>query len=152
MNRTVLSLIFFFLMVPSQAEQRLTKAEVTKILNSVTAAAQARDIEGVMQHFATDAVIILQTEGRSYPMTTEQYRAQTVQGWKQMPKSTLEIKNIQIKLSPDGKKATATDVSVETADLDGRKIKAETHETAEIELVDGVPKNKKLTDVMQMQK
>lgn len=148
--RKIIILLFILLVVPVQADQRLSKAKISKMLKSIADAAQARDIEGMMQHFAPSAIITLETNGKKYPMSIDQYRAQTLQGWKQMPNSTLTIKNLKITVSPNGKKAQATDISVETADLNGRKIKAETHETTQIELIDGSPKITSLTGVMQM--
>ena len=64
------------LSLSAAAVQRLTKGGIAKMVDKMTRAAQERNVEQLMKHFAPEAVITLHTEGRKLVMSPRRVSCQ----------------------------------------------------------------------------
>ena len=143
-----LLLVLFYFLVACSAETTLNTGSVNQMLDDMLESVQKKDADKLVSYFTADAVIILDVPpkmGGKREINKSQYAQMLKEGWATPAKFTYEVKDIKIKISKDKKKATVSDITLETVEMNGKIVaKAKTQETMEIVLSDGKPEIKSL--------
>jgi ketosteroid isomerase-like protein len=124
----------------------LTDAEIRGFMQSVAAAARARDVPRLAALLADDAEIALTTRMQGVDRTNRISKADYValldRGYlamKDLEAYEYDIVEMQVALDGDGRAATVESQVVETVTLDGRRHSTRSHETTRIERRQGRP-------------
>lgn len=123
-------------------EAKITEENVLNMLIKMEQAAISHDIPSLTENISENAIITMDMPsnmGGKQTFTLGSYKEMLKQGWEMPAKSTYEIKDIQISVASDGMSATATDITVETVEMDGKVISAEIAERIEIISENGKP-------------
>ena len=78
------ALVFGLLMLllpAAHAAEALTPDSIRAMYAEMTAAAQARDIEGVLRHMTEDARVLIKDSGNNLDLDMTMYRDLLQQGW-----------------------------------------------------------------------
>lgn len=124
----------------------LTDAEVRSFMQSVAAAARARDVPRLAALLDDDAEIALTTRMQGVDRTNRISKADYValldRGYlsmKDLEAYEYDIVEMQVALDADGRAATVESQVVETITLGGRRHSTRSHETTRIERRQGRP-------------
>lgn len=131
---------------PQTATAPLTDAEVRSFMQSIAAAARARDVPRLAALLDDDAEIALTTSMRGVDRTNRISKADYValldRGYlsmKDLEAYEYDIVEMQVALDADGRAATVESQVVETVTLGGRRHSTRSHETTRIERRQGRP-------------
>ena len=120
---------------------KISKTNIMAILDAMDQALVRKDAGLVVAKFASNAVIIVTVvEGPgTTTMTndTSAYRRDVEAGFKSFDDYKLQRKDVIVRISPDGQKATSLSTLVETYRFAGNAERAVTKESATFELVEG---------------
>ncbi len=129
--------------------KRLTEADVRTVMGSVEASVKRHDANGLVAHFAPNAMIMVSMPGTSggglSRMSVGEYKTMMEGLWKVQLQSSYEVSNREVALSANGRSATARDLAREIVLLPGERMESLSKQKAEIALVDGVPRIISLT-------
>jgi len=107
------------------ADTGLTEGNVRKILGLVEQAVISHDAEKLMSHFSDDAKIVLELPenmGGKVEFDVDSYKSMLKQSWAMPAKFTYEVRDIKINIDPKGDRATVSDVTLETIEMNGQII------------------------------
>ncbi|RDE19674.1 nuclear transport factor 2 family protein [Motiliproteus coralliicola] len=121
----------------------MTENDVRKMLNQMEQAVLSHDADKLISYLADDAEIILELPanmGGKVTLNVDSYKAMLKQSWAMPANFTYEVRDIEINMGPNGHRATASDVTLETVEMNGQIIaSSETVETIEIIYKEGKP-------------
>lgn len=125
------------------ADSGMTEDDVQKMLNQMEKAVLSHDADKLISHLTDDAIIILELPanmGGKVNLDVDSYKEMLKQSWAMPAKFTYEVKNIEINVDPSGDRATASDVTLETIEMNGQIIaSSRTIEKIDIVQKDGKP-------------
>lgn len=128
----------------SLAETPLTQLSISHMAKMMEEAAKEHDTEKLISHFTKDAQITLDMPanmGGKMVLGVNQYEKLLKQGWAMPAKFTYETKDLIITVASDGKSATATDLTIETIEINGKVImSSKSREKITIISLNGIPK------------
>lgn len=130
------------------SDKRLTEADVQAVMGGVEASVKRHDANGLVAHFAPNAMIMVSMPGTSgglSRMSVGEYKTMREGLWKVQLHSSYEFSNREVALSSNGRSATARDMAKEIVLLPGERMESLSKQKAEIALVDGVPRIISLT-------
>lgn len=141
MKALILSLLLLAL-PQAYAADRLTEDSVRAFYNQLTAAAQARDIDGVLGHMSEDARVHIKAAaaGGDMNLDMKQYRELLRQGWSTLDGYQVTVAIQHVEIATDGQSATLSGLTEERYQLQGQTQQSRSQETASLRLVDGEPK------------
>lgn len=145
--KALLVLTLICLPWPAQAINRLSENDLKLMITHMQQAIKRKDANSLLSYFTGDALITLDMPaqfGGKQVMKLPQYKATLIQAWKQFPTSSIEIRDIKIKLAADGKSATITDLTIEKIPLNGKTITGKTQEKLAVVLLKGQARIKSL--------
>lgn len=148
------ALVFGLLMLllpAAHAAEALTPDSICAMYAEMTAAAQARDIEGVLRHMTEDARVLIKDSGNNLDLDLDMtmYRDLLQQGWGAIEGYQVTISIDSIEVAADGQSATVIDQTQESYQAQGQTLQTSTRETATLRLVDGAPKISLIEAVVQ---
>jgi ketosteroid isomerase-like protein len=135
-----------------QAADRLSDENIRAMYAQLIAAAQDKDVEGVLEHMSDAVHISIQAPadmGGGMEMDKRQYREMLTQGWDGVDDYRLEVDIQQIDIAADGQSASVRDLTTESMRIQGVPIQASTLETATLQLLDGKVKFSRIEGVIQ---
>lgn len=125
------------------AEAIISESDVRKMLSEMEQAVISQDADRLLSNFSTDAKITLDMSanmGGKMEVNVKNYKSMLKQAWAMPAKFTYEVKDIQINVEPDGLHATASDVIIETIEVNGKVIaSSRTRERIKIISKEGKP-------------
>nr|WP_298167208.1 hypothetical protein [uncultured Pseudomonas sp.] len=136
----------------AQAADRLTEENIGAMYAQMVAAAQDKDVEGVLEHMSDEVRIRIQAPsamGGDMEMDKRQYRELLTQGWDGVDEYRLDVEIQQIDIAADGQSASVRDLTRETLRIQGSEVEASTLETATLQLLDGKVKFSRIEGVIQ---
>lgn len=143
-----------FAVPAAHAESPLTEARVMATFDQIETAVRAKDVSGVVRHFAPDAIIRLvmppAAGGQTLELSVADYARMLQDGWAMAADSTYAVENIVIEISADGRSAEVSDTTVESMKVQGRTISSRTQERFSVESRSGSPVITRLTGEVQM--
>lgn len=99
----------------------ISERQIRAILNAMTAAAEQKDVDGIMKYMAPNITIKLTirlgTGSQQRSLTREQYRQSLQRGFETTERRSGKYTNLKIQIAPNGQTATATYTLVEEATL-----------------------------------
>jgi ketosteroid isomerase-like protein len=120
------------------AEAPLTEARIRSLCGEIESAVRRKDAQGVVRHFARDAVIRLvmplSAGGQALELTVEDYARMLEDGWAMAGDSTYAVEDVVIAIGPDGRSAEVSDTTVESVKVQGRTLSSRTRERFGVEL------------------
>ena len=126
------------------AETSLTEQSVSKMLKVMEEAVKAQDAENLISHFSKEAKITFEMPanmGGKMEMDVTGYKSILLQAWALPAKYTYDSQDLVITVASDGKSAIATDVTIETLEVNGKVImSSKTREDVTVKLFNGIPK------------
>ncbi len=146
------ALVFGLLMLllpAAHAAEALTPDSIRAMYAEMTAAARARDIEGVLRHMTEDARVLIKDSGNNLDLDMTMYRDLLQQGWGAIEGYQVTISIDSIEVAADGQSATVIDQTQESYQAQGQTLQTSTRETATLRLVDGAPKISLIEAVVQ---
>lgn len=148
------ALIFSLLLLAlpqAYAADRLTEDGVRSFYNQLTAAAQARNVDGVLGHMSEDARVLIKgaDAGGDMNLDMTQYRDLLRQGWSTLDGYQVTVAIQRIEVAEDGQSATLNAQTEESYQLQGQTQQSRSQETANLRLVDGEPKITQVEVVVQ---
>ena len=118
------------------AEKAISEPEVLDLLNKIEAAAKKKDANGVVGNISEKAQIraTVTASGQTQTLTLSrgQYRIMVQQSFETGSNYVYNRQNTQVKISPDGKTAIATDEVTESLTVNGRVVSSVASEVATI--------------------
>lgn len=126
----------------TESGAKITEESVRNMLTQMEQAAVAHDVGMLTKHIAADATITFDLPaamGGKQEISLGDYKEMLTQGWSMPATYTYEVKDIQVSVASDGMSATATDVTIETVEMDGQMMSTETNERLEITADNGKP-------------
>ncbi|XHX81156.1 MAG: nuclear transport factor 2 family protein [Stenomitos frigidus ULC029] len=110
---------------PNPIKQSRTSAiserQIRAILNAMTAAAEQKDVDGIMKYMAPNITIKLTirlgTGSQQRSLTREQYRQSLQRGFETAERRSGKYTNLKIQIAPNGQTATVAYTLVEEATL-----------------------------------
>ncbi len=135
-----------------QAADRLSEENIGAMYAQLIAAAQDKDVEGVLEHMSDDVHISIQAPadmGGGMEMDKRQYREMLTQGWDGVDDYRLKVDIQQIDIAADGQSANVRDLTTESMRIQGVQVQASTLETATLQLLDGKVKFSRIEGVIQ---
>jgi len=147
--KQMLMLVLFIITFSVSAESKLTTESVTQMLNEIQKSVLAQDAEKFAAFFTDDAKINIEMPanmGGDMNLDKPKYINMLKLGWAVKDvEYTYEVKNIEIKISANGKSATVKDLTFETIKMGGKIIaSSKSEETLNVIVSEGVPKVKNL--------
>ncbi len=136
----------------AQATDRLTEENIGAMYAQLIAAAQDKNVEGVLEHMSDEVRIRIQAPsamGGDMEMDKRQYRELLTQGWDGVDDYRLEVEIQQIDIAADGQSASVRDLTRETLRIQGSEVEASTLETATLQLLDGKVKFSRIDGIIQ---
>ncbi|UUY07390.1 DUF4440 domain-containing protein [Pseudomonas sp. J452] len=145
-----LLLALMMLVVPvAHAADRLSEDNIRAMYGELTAAAQAKDIEGVLRHMSEDARVQIKAPSGDLDLDMTMYRDLLQQGWGAIDGYQVTVSIESIEVAADGQSATVIDQTQESYQAQGQTLQTSTRETATLRLVDGEPKISLIEAVVQ---
>ena len=135
-----------------QAADRLSEENIGAMYAQLIAAAQDKDVEGVLEHMSDDVHISIQAPadmGGGMEVDKRQYREMLTQGWDGVDDYRLKVDIQQIDIAADGQSANVRDLTTESMRIQGVQVQASTLETATLQLLDGKVKFSRIEGVIQ---
>lgn len=122
--------------------ERITEAQVRALVDRITVAANRRDVPGIVQALADDAVVILDFRGptgkrQRLKMNRTQYEAHAASGMREMDRYSYRRDKVEIAIAADGQSATVKSRSREFAEHQGNTLVAAVDEETTLKLRDG---------------
>lgn len=121
----------------ARADQAVTEARIRGLFAQIESAVRSKDANGVVRHFAPDAVIRLvmppAAGGQTLELGVQQYARMLEDGWAMAGDSTYAVEDVVIRISPDGRTARVSDTTVESMNVQGRTISSRTREHFAVE-------------------
>ena len=121
----------------------LTEPAIQAVLADLRRAASARDVEGVLRHYAGRCVLTATAEprdgGGEIRMTRDEFRKHLTQFFGGVAGYAIEHEKVQIAIAADGKTARVRESLVEQTVMGEVKVKTESPEELTFELIDGRP-------------
>jgi len=152
--RQSIAVILLFFSLGVIAETKLSVDSINKMLNNIKKSVQQKDADKFATYFTTGAKVRFEmpfSMGGNMNVNISQYVRMLKQGWALPVKYSYEVRDIQIKISQDKKSATVTDLTIESAEMDGKIIATtKTRETVEVIISNGVPKIRSLYGVVKL--
>lgn len=136
----------------AQAADRLTEENIGAMYAQMVAAAQDKDVEGVLEHMSDEVRIRIQAPsamGGDMEMDKRQYRELLTQGWDGVDEYRLDVDIQQIDIAADGQSASVRDLTRETLRIQGIEVEASTLEIATLQLQGGEVKFSRIEGVIQ---
>lgn len=136
----------------AQAADRLTEENIGAMYAQLIAAAQDKNVEGVLEHMSDEVRISIQAPsamGGNMEMDKRQYGELLTQGWDGVDDYRLEVEIQQIDIAADGQSASVRDLTRETLRIQGSEVEASTLETATLQLLDGKVKFSRIDGIIQ---
>ncbi len=131
---------------PATSVRPLNEADVNAFMETMAAAARARDVAKLASLLAEDADIALTSRVQGPERTTRFTKAQYVEmldrgylSMKDLEAYEYEIVEMHVQVAPDGRSATVDSQVVETITLGGRRHATRSHETTRVERREGRP-------------
>jgi ketosteroid isomerase-like protein len=126
----------------AQSATRITEPQVRALVERVTAAANRRDVQAVVQTMADDAVVTIDFRGpdgkrQRMKMNRAQYETHSVNAMRTFQKYSYKRETSEINIAPDGQTATVKGRAREVAELQGNTMVAATEDTTTLALRDG---------------
>lgn len=143
--KQTLMLVLFLVTFSLSAETKLTTESVTQMINGIQKTVLAQDAEKFAAFFTDDAKINIEMPanmGGVMNLDKPKYINMLKLGWAAKDvEYTYEVKNIEIKISANGKNATVKDLTLETIKVGGKIIaSSKSEETLKVIVSEGVPK------------
>lgn len=141
--KRLLALLLIIAAPLSFADQSLTKDSVTALLEQVTQAANAKDLEGFSSHLSEDFKVeieVPQAPEENVRMNLAEYREALAATWDLAEQYSIEVTIDEISILDDGQRAVARSRVSETLLLEGENLNTESREELEVQLRDGAPR------------
>ncbi len=141
--KRLLALLLIIAAPLSFADQGLTKDSVTALLEQVTQAANAKDLEGFSSHLSEDFKVeieVPQAPEENVRMNLAEYREALAATWDLAEQYSIEVTIDEISILDDGQRAVARSRVSETLLLEGENLNTESREELEVQLRDGTPR------------
>ncbi len=141
--KRLLALLLIIAAPLSFADQGLTKDSVTALLEQVTQAANAKDLEGFSSHLSEDFKVeieVPQAPEENVRMNLAEYREALAATWDLAEQYSIEVTIDEISILDDGQRAVARSRVSETLLLEGENLNTESREELEVQLRDGAPR------------
>lgn len=138
--KRLLALLLIIAAPLSFADQGLTKDSVTALLEQVTQAANAKDLEGFSSHLSEDFKVeieVPQAPEENVRMNLAEYREALAATWDLAEQYSIEVTIDEISILDDGQRAVARSRVSETLLLEGENLNTESREELEVQLRDG---------------
>ncbi|MBW4693187.1 MAG: nuclear transport factor 2 family protein [Lyngbya sp. HA4199-MV5] len=107
-------------------ESRIYDSQIRKILAAMAAAANQKDVEGLMKYMAPDITIKLTLRvgkgSQELNLSRAEYKQYLQQGFEATERYSGKYTNLKIQIAPNGKTGTATYTLVEEAKLKGQPV------------------------------
>lgn len=147
--KTLFFTLLMLLLPAAHAADRLSEDNIRAMYAELTAAAQARNVEGVLQHMSEDARVQIKDPSGDLDLDMGMYRDLLQQGWSVIEgyQMTISIENIEV--AADGQSATVIDQTQESYQMQGQSMQTSSRETATLRLIDGEPKISLIEVVVQ---
>ncbi len=132
-----LAIIFVLVSYGINADARITEGDVLKMINEMEQAVISQDADKLMSNFSKDAKITLDMPtnmGGKMELDVNKFKLMLKESWAMPAKFTYEVKDVQISVDPDGLHATASDITIETIEMNG-KIVASSRSKERIEII-----------------
>ena len=147
--KQTLMLVLFLVAFGVSAETKLTTESVTQMINDIQKTVLAQDAVKFAAFFTDDAKITIEMPanmGGVMNLDKPKYINILKLGWAVKDvEYTYEVKNIEIKISANGKNATIKDLTLETIKMGGKIIaSSKSEETLKVIISDKTPKVKSL--------
>lgn len=118
-----------FIRNPSAAkarESQLRESQIRKIIVAMAAAANQKDVDGLMKYMAPDITIKLTLRvgkgSQELNLSRDEYQQYLRQGFEATERYSGKYTNLKIQIAPNGKTGTATHTLVEEAKLKGQPV------------------------------
>ncbi|MBB1519871.1 DUF4440 domain-containing protein [Aquipseudomonas guryensis] len=147
--KTLFFTLLLLVLPAAHAADRLNEDNIRAMYAELTAAAQARDIEGVLRHMSEDARVQIKDPSGSLDLDMTMYRDLLQQGWGAIDGYQVTVNIDSIEVADDGQSATVIDRTQESYQVQGQTQQTSTRETATLRLVDGEPKISLIEAVVQ---
>ncbi|XGV95506.1 MAG: nuclear transport factor 2 family protein [Leptolyngbya sp. BL-A-14] len=124
-------------------EGRIRESEIRAILDAMEAAANRKDVNGILKYMAPNITIKitvqLGTGAQQLSLSREQYRQYLQQGFETTERRSGNYTNLKIQVEPNGQTATAIYTLVEEATLKGQPgtFVSTSQETVKFERIKG---------------
>lgn len=150
MKTLFLSLLLLVLPAANAADA-LNQDNIRAMYAELTAAAQVKDIDGVLRHMTEDARVLIKDPGSNLDMDLDMtmYRDLLKQGWGSLDGYQVTVSIDSIEVAADGQSATVIDQTQESYQAQGQRLQTSTRETATVRLVGGTPKISLIEAVVQ---
>jgi len=106
--------------------RQVTETQVRQIMNSVKAASLAKDIQGIMQYIAPDALIQVSVQSpfgsQTIRINREEYQRQVAEGFAVMENPRYLDYSLQVQVAPDGLSAIARESTTMTVTIAGQPM------------------------------
>ncbi|MBW4472687.1 MAG: nuclear transport factor 2 family protein [Stenomitos rutilans HA7619-LM2] len=103
---------------------RIRESDIRKILNAMEAAANRKDVDGILKYMAPNITIKITVQlgagAQQLSLSREQYRQYLQQGFATTERRSGNYTNLKIQVAPNGQTATATYTLREEATLKGQ--------------------------------
>lgn len=151
---TYITLLVFNLVTSNLlAEEKLTEESIKKIFSGMEQAVESQDAKQLASYFSKNAKILIsmpENMGGEMEMSVSEYETLLEQTWALPATFAYEVKDIEIDIAPDGKSAVATDLTIESIEMNGETLfSSKTKERIEIELFQGEPQITELSGQAQ---
>lgn len=149
--KTLLLSLLILVLPAANAADALNQDNIRAMYAELTAAAQAKDVEGVLRHMTEDARVLIKDPGSNLDMDLDMtmYRDLLQQGWGAIEGYQVSVSIDSIDVAADGQSATVIDQTQESYQAQGQTLQTSTRETATLRLVDGAPKISLIEAVVQ---
>jgi ketosteroid isomerase-like protein len=149
--KTLLLSLLILVLPAANAADALNQDNIRAMYAELTAAAQAKDVEGVLRHMTEDARVLIKDSGSNLDMDLDMtmYRDLLQQGWGAIEGYQVTVSIDSIDVAADGQSATVIDQTQESYQAQGQTLQTSTRETATLRLVDGAPKISLIEAVVQ---
>ncbi len=120
----------------------MTETDIRNMLKLMEHSVISRDVEGLMSHLSEDAEIMLEmpeSMGGKMELDVNSYKSMLAQSWALPAKFTYEVRNINIRMGPEGKTASASDTTLESVEINGMVISSKSEEQLTIVSDNGKP-------------
>lgn len=111
--------------------------EIKDIIEAIKAAAESKDIQGLMKYFAPEStveIVVISAQGVSRTeMNREEYEKTIIEGWAQTTEYEYSTSNESIIARGDGKGLMVEANVHESMMMDGKKVTSNTHEILMLE-------------------
>ncbi|WP_158268881.1 nuclear transport factor 2 family protein [Pseudomonas mangrovi] len=141
--KRLLALLLVLAAPLSFADQNLTKDSVTALLQQVTQAANAKDLDTLSRYLSEDFKVeieVPQAPEENVSMDLTEYREAVAATWALAEQYSIEVKIDEVSILDGGQRAVARSRVSETLLVEGENLNTESREELQVQLRDGAPR------------